>query len=124
MSIGIMIEVGMQAFKEKMVTLLEDVVKGDLTPISAHMVAGGLQQAIAAAGAGAFRAVARGRGDARSAPAPAGAGRVGDGAPGDSAQTDRSDRLWWVLKTCHTVSGFYRLCGERVQRVPRTVRKY
>lgn len=56
MSIGIMIEVGMQAFKEKMVTLLEDVVKGDLTPISAHMVAGGLQQAIAAAGAGAFRA--------------------------------------------------------------------
>ena len=53
-----------------------------------------------------------------------GESQLGDGAPGDSAQTDRSDRLWWVLKTCHTVSGFYRLCGERVQRVPRTVRKY
>lgn len=56
MSIETIIEAGVQAFKEKMVTLLSDAVEDELTAALAHKVTLGVQQAIAAAGAGAFRA--------------------------------------------------------------------
>ena len=56
MSIETIIEAGVQAFKEQMVTLLSDSVEGELTPALAHTVTLGVQRAIAAAGAGAFRA--------------------------------------------------------------------
>ncbi len=56
MSIETIIEAGVQAFKEQMVTLLSDTVEDELTPVLAHAVTLGVQRAIAAAGAGAFRA--------------------------------------------------------------------
>ena len=56
MSIETIIEAGVQAFKEKMVTLLSGTVEDELTAALAHTVTLGVQQAIAAAGAGAFRA--------------------------------------------------------------------
>jgi len=56
MSIETIIEAGVQAFKEQMVTLLSDTVEDELTPALAHAVTLGVQRAIAAAGAGAFRA--------------------------------------------------------------------
>lgn len=56
MSIETIIEAGVQAFKEQMVTLLSDTVEDELTPALAHTVTLGVQRAIAAAGAGAFRA--------------------------------------------------------------------
>jgi hypothetical protein len=54
MSIETIIEAGVQAFKEQMVTHLSDSVEGELTPALAHTVTLAVQQAIAAAGAGAF----------------------------------------------------------------------
>lgn len=56
MSIETIIDAGVQAFKEQMVNLLSDSVEGELTPLLAHTVTLGVQRAIAAAGAGAFRA--------------------------------------------------------------------
>jgi len=56
MSIETIIEAGVKAFKEQMVSLLSDIVEDELTPVLAHTVTLGIQQAIAAAGGGAFRA--------------------------------------------------------------------
>lgn len=55
MSMKVMIEAGMRAFKQKAEEILETTVEGDLTTGLAHEVAMGLQEAIAAAGGAAFR---------------------------------------------------------------------
>ncbi len=56
MSIETIIDAGVRAFKEQMAAHLSDSVEGELTPALAHTVTLGVQRAIAAAGAGAFRA--------------------------------------------------------------------
>ena len=55
MSIERIINSGVQAFKQQMTVLLSDCVEGELTPALAHTVTLGIQQAIASAGAEAFR---------------------------------------------------------------------
>lgn len=61
MSIEVMIEAGMRAFKEKVTAILDGVVEDELTPDLAHRVTQGLQEAIAAAGGAAFRAFVEGK---------------------------------------------------------------
>lgn len=56
MTIELMIEAGMNEFKQNLTEVLEDAVENELTPDLANQVMKGLQRAVAAAGGAAFRA--------------------------------------------------------------------